>query len=141
MLQPILDQRKREKEAAVAEGRAPPRHDDTITWLEEESVRSGRKYDPVATQLGYAMGALHTSTELLKQTLLDIYSHPELIQPIREEVKKAVEEGGWSKEGVFKMQLLDSVVKESQRLKPGSLGEWLNSRLLLVQSSVANSGI
>lgn len=79
--------------------------------------------DAAGAQLGFAIGALHTTTELLRQSLLDICAHPELIQPIRDEVKKAVNESGWTTAGLFKMQLLDSIIKETQRLKPGSLGE------------------
>ncbi|KAJ5630921.1 uncharacterized protein N7484_011021 [Penicillium longicatenatum] len=69
----------------------------------------------------FAISAMHTTSELLKQALLDICMHPKLIPDIRYEASKAVEESGWSTAGVFKMRLLDSVVKETQRLKPGSL--------------------
>lgn len=65
---------------------------------------------------------MHTTSELLKQALLDIRMHPDLIPALRDEAQKAVEESGWTTAGVFKMQLLDSAVKETQRLKPGSLG-------------------
>ena len=53
---------------------------------------------------------------------MDICLHPELILAIRDEAQKAVEENGWTTAGLFKMQILDSAVKETLRLKPGSLG-------------------
>lgn len=70
------------------------------------------------------MAALHTTTELTKQAILDVCSHQELMGPVREEVQGGVGESGWSTAGVFKMQLLDSILKETQRLKPGSLGQY-----------------
>ncbi|KAK2803977.1 hypothetical protein FQN50_006783 [Emmonsiellopsis sp. PD_5] len=110
MLQPVFERRARSR----AEG-----FNDTIQWLEEMSA--GRPFDTAAAQIAFAISAMHTTTELLKQALLDICMHPELIPAIRKEVSKAVEESGWTTAGLFKMQLLDSVVKETQRLKPGSL--------------------
>ncbi|EGD90499.2 hypothetical protein H112_01960 [Trichophyton rubrum D6] len=93
--------------------------DDTFQWLTD--VAAGRPFDQAAAQLAFAVSALHTTTELLKQTLLDICMHPDLVQPIRDEVKKAVSQHGWTTAGLFNMQILDSVIKESQRLKPGLL--------------------
>lgn len=95
--------------------------DDTFQWLTD--VAAGRPFDQAAAQLAFAVSALHTTTELLKQTLLDICMHPDLVQPIRDEVKKAVSQHGWTTAGLFNMQILDSVIKESQRLKPGLLGK------------------
>ncbi|KAG5218141.1 putative O-methylsterigmatocystin oxidoreductase [Trichophyton interdigitale] len=93
--------------------------DDTFQWLMD--VAAGRPFDQAAAQLAFAVSALHTTTELLKQTLLDICMHPGLVQPIRDEVEEAVSQHGWTTAGLFKMQILDSVIKESQRLKPGLL--------------------
>lgn len=120
MLKPIIDSRARAKAADVAGGCKAKQFGDTIEWIEK--VAAGRPFDPAATQLAFAISALHTTTELLKQTILDICTHPELIQPIRDEIKNAIAESGWTTAGLFKMRLLDSVVKESQRLKPGTLG-------------------
>ncbi|KAF7532699.1 hypothetical protein G7054_g7722 [Neopestalotiopsis clavispora] len=119
LLQPVLDKRRRVTDEAKGTGQAPPAYDDTITWIEE--VAAGRLFDPAATQLAFAISAMHTTTELLKQTLVDICLHPELIQPLRDEAQSAVEQHGWTTAGFYQMQLMDSVIKESQRMKPGSL--------------------
>lgn len=66
-----------------------------------------------------------TTSELLKQALLGICMLPELILAIREEANQAIEENGWTTVGVFNLQLLDSVVKGTRRLKPGALGTWI----------------
>ncbi|KAI9932136.1 hypothetical protein MW887_009645 [Aspergillus wentii] len=118
MLQPTFDRRAHEK-ATSSESNKTKKFNDTIEWLEE--IAAGRPYDAAAAQIAFAISAMHTTSELLKQALLDICMHPELIPAIRDEAKKAVEESGWTTAGVFKMQLLDSAIKETQRLKPGSL--------------------
>lgn len=119
LLKPELEKRDRAKKEALAAGRAPPIYEDTIAWMEE--MAAGRPFDPAATQLAFAISAMHTTSELMKQVLVDICIHPELIQPLRDEANAAVAESGWTTAGVFKMQLLDSVIKETQRVKPGSL--------------------
>ena len=115
MMQDVLDKRTQEMEAALAEGRTPAKHEDTITWIEEAAA--GRPVDQAAVQLAFAISALHTSSEAFRQVLLDLCMHPELIQPLRDETKAAISENGWTIAGLFKMQLLDSVMKESQRMK------------------------
>jgi len=119
MLQPIIDKQRLARKSSSAGNQ--PKYHDTIGWMEETAA--GRPFDPEAAQLGFALSALHTTSNLMKQALYDICLHPELIQPLRDEVSKAVSENGWSTAGVFQMQLLDSVIKESQRLKPAGLGK------------------
>ncbi|KXG49543.1 Cytochrome P450 [Penicillium griseofulvum] len=118
ILQPIFDRRGYGKSRSISPDKVE-KCEDTIRWLEE--IAAGRPYDAAAAQIAFAISAMHTTSELLKQTLLDICMHPELIPVLRDEAQKAVEESGWTTAAVFKMQLLDSAVKETQRLKPGSL--------------------
>ncbi|KAJ5336042.1 Cytochrome P450 [Penicillium brevicompactum] len=117
ILQPIFDNRANEKDTCKTGQHA--KHEDTIQWMED--VAAGRPYDAVAAQIAFAISAMHTTSDLLKQALLDICMHPEIIPALREEATQAIRESGWSTAGVFKMQLLDSAIKETQRLKPGSL--------------------
>lgn len=119
LLQPVLKKRRQALDEAMCDGRPPPVFDDTIAYIEE--IAAGRPFDPAATQLAFAIAAMHTTTELLKQTLVDICLHPELITPLRDEAKAAIGQHGWTTAGMFQMQLMDSVIKESQRMKPGSL--------------------
>lgn len=119
LLQPILKKRRQAAAESKAAGRPTPAYDDTIAWMEE--IAAGRPFDPAATQLAFAISAMHTTTELLRQTLVDICLHPELIQPLRDEVEAAVGRNGWTTAGMFQMRLMDSVIKETQRMKPGSL--------------------
>ncbi|KAL7935003.1 cytochrome P450 [Trichoderma chlorosporum] len=119
LLQPILQKRRQAIDEAMSARQSLPIFNDTITYIEE--IAAGRPFDAAATQLAFAISAMHTTTELLKQTLVDICLHPELISPLRDEAKAAIGQHGWTTAGMFQMQLMDSVIKESQRLKPGSL--------------------
>jgi cytochrome P450 monooxygenase-1 len=48
---------------------------------------------------------------------------------LRQEIVGALDKGGWKKTSLHGMKLLDSVIKESLRLKPAALGEWKARRL------------
>ena len=115
LMRDVLDSRAQEKSVAIADGDAPVKHQDTITWMEEAA--GGRPADHAAVQLAFAISALHTTSEAFRQILLDICMHPELLPALRTEVKNAITEHGWTTAGLFNMQLLDSVMKESQRMK------------------------
>ncbi|KKY20492.1 putative cytochrome p450 [Diplodia seriata] len=92
-------------------------YNDAVAWFEQDRQR-GSDYDPVVAQLILAQAAIETTTDLLTQALLDLAAHPELAGPLREEVAAVVGKAGWKKSSVYEMKLVDSVLKESQRLKP-----------------------
>ncbi|KAH9975529.1 cytochrome P450 [Lactifluus volemus] len=52
----------------------------------------------------------------LTQVLYRLLSHPECIQPLREEVEAVVAEEGWTKAAMDKMFKIDSFIRETQRL-------------------------
>ncbi|KAJ6442429.1 cytochrome P450 monooxygenase [Purpureocillium lavendulum] len=116
VIQPVINQRRREAKEAQARGEKPQSYNDAIDWFERETA-SGQ-YDAAIVQLVLSLAAIHTTTDLLCQTLGDIVQHPEIIQPLREEAVSILSKEGWHKSSLFKMTLLDSVLKESQRLKP-----------------------
>jgi hypothetical protein len=93
---------------------------NAVVWTHE--VAKGEPYDPVIIQLGVCVTAIHTTTDLLSQTLLDLVAHPEIIEPLRREIEEVFREHGWGKSAVQNLKLLDSVIKETQRLKPASGG-------------------
>lgn len=56
--------------------------------------------------------------------LYDMSSHPRYIDELREEIVKVLrEDGGWKKTSLSKMKLLDSCMKESQRVNVLASGE------------------
>lgn len=111
---PELERRKMER---------AEHHEDTMKWLEE--VSKSRKYDPVATQLGLSVGAIHTTGDLLTQVLFDLAQHSDLLDPLRAELVAVLgSKRGWDQKAFADLKLLDSVIKESQRLKPLGPGMW-----------------
>lgn len=96
------------------------KYDDAIEWFAE--MAKGEKYSPAVCQLIMGSVAVHTTADLVTQTMYDILQHPELIEPLREEVIRVIGEGGWKKTSLHNLKLMDSVIKESQRLKPVQIG-------------------
>ena len=48
--------------------------------------------------------------------LYDLATHPECVQPMRDEVEAALQEDGWTQATIGKLSKVDSFVKESLRL-------------------------
>ncbi|KAF4924062.1 Cytochrome P450 monooxygenase TRI1 [Colletotrichum viniferum] len=116
IIKPVIEKRRALKAAAIADGRTPPEFNDAIDWFEAAS--KGKHYDPAISQLFFSTVAIHTTTDLLGQVLVDVARNPEIIEPLRNEIVDVLSAGGWKKTSLYSMKLLDSVVKESQRMKP-----------------------
>ncbi|OHF04060.1 ent-kaurene oxidase [Colletotrichum orchidophilum] len=119
IIEPILQQRRDMRRQAEAQNEPTPRFNDGLDWFEEES--KGHKYDAAGAQLGLSVVAIHTTTDLLVETMLRIAQHPELFQALRKEIVEVLSVDGWKKTALFNMKLADSVLKETQRLKPVTL--------------------
>ena len=89
----------------------------------EASADQGEAYDPVISQLGFSFAAIHTTSDLLGKLMMDLYRNPELIEPLRQEIIQVISEDGWEKTSLYKLKLMDSVLKETQRLQPVSTGK------------------
>ena len=92
-------------------------YNDAIEWT---SAAAGDKkdIDQAALQLGLAIAALFTTSEALRQTIVELCKNTDIIPAMREEIQQAISEFGWNMSALFKMKLLDSVPKESQRTLP-----------------------
>ncbi|KAE8423996.1 cytochrome P450 [Aspergillus pseudocaelatus] len=119
IIRPVLDARRRAKQAAISAGKTPERYNDAMEWLEE--CAKGRSYEPAFGQIIFSVAAIHTTSDMLTQVLYDLCGRDELIRALREEVITVVQEEGWKKPTLYKLKLMDSVLKESQRLKPISI--------------------
>lgn len=114
----VIEARRAAKAAARAEGQPDPEYNDAIAWFEQEEKGRDSRYDPVVAQLILSQAAIETTTDLLTQTILDIAQHQEIVEPLRQEITQVIREGGWKKSSLYDMKLVDSVLRESQRLKP-----------------------
>ncbi|KAK3684117.1 putative cytochrome P450 monooxygenase [Podospora appendiculata] len=92
---------------------------DALEWFEQAA--KGEEYDPAIAQLVISLAAIHTTTDLVCQTLTELVRHPSIIPALRAEITTALRDGGWKKTSLYNMKLLDSVIKETQRVKPISL--------------------
>lgn len=113
MMREVLEKRRQEVEKAELEGADPPRYNDALTWVQ---ASSGGRAEPGDVQLSLAMAALFTTSEAFRQVLIDVARYPGLVDELRNEVSKQISEHGISIAATSNMVLLDSVMKESQRL-------------------------
>lgn len=113
-----VERRKIRAQITLASGGKPPKVSDAIGWMVE--MAGGKQVDYVAAQLSLTVAAIHATTEALTIALLDLVTYPEIIPQLRREVIEVISDGGWSKQALYKMKLMDSFLKESQRLHPVS---------------------
>ncbi|KAK2728893.1 Dihydromonacolin L monooxygenase LovA 3 [Colletotrichum kahawae] len=121
ILKPHLERRSAKKAAALARGDTQVIFDDSIEWFDKEYTH---KYDPATEQITLSLVAIHTTSDLLQQTMIDLARNPELIKPLREEAVRVLGAEGLKKTALYNLKLMDSVIKESQRMKPVMLSTW-----------------
>ncbi|KAF2157929.1 cytochrome P450 [Myriangium duriaei CBS 260.36] len=113
LIQPEVDKRVERVRKAQEAGVKAPKVADTIGWMHE--VARGRSMNYVHCQLSISLAAIHTTSETLTRAILDMCAHPEIVQPLREEVIQVLGKDGWAKTSLYKLKLMDSFLKESQR--------------------------
>ncbi|QPC76567.1 hypothetical protein HYE68_007319 [Fusarium pseudograminearum] len=121
IIENTMDRRRVEAKKLAAAGQDAPVYDDALQWFENGALAKGISCDHTALQLSISVGAIHTTTDLLSQVLMRISQNLEILDPLRQEIGSVLREDGWSKTSLVKMKLLDSVVKESQRMKPSDV--------------------
>ena len=97
---------------------------DAMTWIDGVARDQKHPYDATLTQLRLAYAAVHTTGDMMTKVVSALCENPKLIQPLREEIISIVSEHGWREASLHKMTLLDSVLKESQRIEPLGLCEY-----------------
>ncbi|KAM4055323.1 cytochrome p450 [Hirsutella rhossiliensis] len=121
LIQPIIE--KRVKEAREAEKGLREMPQDAITWAYQTA--KGKDYHAAHVQLAFSMASVHTTSDLFSNVLLQLCRHPEWKERLLREAQRALE-GGWEKTSLYKMKLADSLIRETQRIKP--LGVLLTHR-------------
>ncbi|OLN91605.1 Fumitremorgin C monooxygenase 3 [Colletotrichum chlorophyti] len=121
-IEPIQQQRRRrEQEAGICNdsGRRGGVSDNALAWVEK---LARKREDTTAQnaafqQLGLSILANASSTDLVSQNILDLCRNPEIVEPLRQEVLREAGDG-WKSSTLYNLRLLDSVLKETLRLKP-----------------------
>lgn len=142
MINPELKKRQAAVDAAKAEGRKPPKVADTLGWMYD--IMKGRMdVDYVGGQLSLTMAAIHTTTESTCAALIDICQHPEAADEMRKEVIDVLSKDGWAKTSLYKLRLMDSFLKEGQRVRPmggASMNRFVTNDIELSDGTVLPKG-
>jgi cytochrome P450 len=101
----------------------PPRIRDALDWFKETAEANNfTNFNISRAQVGLSLAAIHTTSNLLTNIMYDLAAYPEYIQPLRDEIcAVAAEDGVLKKTSLLKLKLMDSVMKESQRMHPVAL--------------------
>ncbi|KAJ1323892.1 cytochrome P450 monooxygenase 1 [Microdochium nivale] len=110
----VVKDRQEVARKAEAAGLVPPEHNDGLAW--SAAAPGGGSMHPADIQLALAMAALFTTSELFRQVLIDVARRPELAGPLRKEAVEQISTHGVSVAATTSMVLMDSVLKESQRI-------------------------
>ncbi|KAH7065482.1 cytochrome P450 [Macrophomina phaseolina] len=128
---------------------------DALRWFEEAAEAAGHtSLDIVNGQLGLTMAAVHTTSNALSNALMDLAVRPKLVDELRKEIvevlgtpqppsecdgndgaKKPV--ASWQKTSLYRLRLLDSFLKESQRFNPGNV---MSLRRLAIRPTTLSDG-
>jgi hypothetical protein len=123
ILQPIVDRRRGLRAAAIATVKAAPDFRDALDWVEREAAAKGVQCNPAIFQLLLTTVSINTTTDLPQQCIVCISQNPSIIGALREEIRNVLRTQDFFRASLSDIKLLDSVIKESQRLKPTSIGE------------------
>ncbi|KAE9395448.1 cytochrome P450 [Gymnopus androsaceus JB14] len=112
-LAPIIEDRLAKEEEYKTKD-WPGKPNDLISWLLDEAKNEQRTVPELVSRvLSIEVAAIHTTN--FCNALYELAAHPEVIEPLREEIETVVKESGWTKEGISKMRKLDSFLKETLR--------------------------
>ncbi|GME22686.1 Cytochrome p450 [Neofusicoccum parvum] len=115
IIEPEVAQRKRARREALMAGKKPHKAADAIEWMDEQA--KDEPYDITLGQMTLAFAAIHTTSGMISALLWELTANPEYIDELRKEIVEVLkEDGGWKKTSLYKMKLLDSCMKEAQRL-------------------------
>ncbi|KZL80659.1 cytochrome p450 protein, partial [Colletotrichum incanum] len=107
-------QKRIETMKARSHGEKVPKTIDALSWILE--VGEGKKFDPAHVQLALSVVSINTAGEVMAQAVMDLCEHPELVLALREEIIQVVKANGWQKSTFYQLRLMDSFLKESQRV-------------------------
>ena len=128
LLFPLLEAREKEKHGGRrGKMKKTPEYKDTIHWMQERSAQipTFGFTEQAHLQLIIGLAAIHTTGMATTHMLYDLAARQEYVEPLRQEVEKVLgQEGGkLTKQGLGKLRLMDSFMKESQRLSPIALSK------------------
>lgn len=112
ILVPIVQERRELKPSTR------PTFDDALEWVETEAGTTD--YNIEDTHMALMSGAVHTSSDLCTQVLILLAQREDTVNKLRSEIETVLSAEGLTQNAFRNMQLVDSVLKETLRLKPAS---------------------
>jgi len=93
------------------------RPNDMLMFLMRKTQEVGMSLEGLARRLlVFNFSGIHATSMTITQALYRFLVHPELIEPLRQEVETVVRKEGWTKAGIDKMHKIDSFLHETQRV-------------------------
>ena len=113
---------------------------DLLSWM----VKDGRTVEERDPQIlaklaaSVAAGGVYSTANLVVGVIADLVAHPDVLEEVREEIleKNQVIDGDWDQAAYNSLDKLDSAMKETSRLAPGSL--LVYSRVLQADHTLSN---
>ena len=122
IVNPVLEKMCLGKAVRMKQSLEPEEYLDAMEWMDQSAA--GRPYDPSFSQIMMANEAKFSSSDSLTTVLVCLYEQPELVEGMRKEVIALMAENKWNKSTIYKLRLMDSMLKESQRMKPAAVGRF-----------------
>ncbi|KAG1757776.1 cytochrome P450 [Suillus lakei] len=120
LLEPIVQERLQNIDQSRDEWNGPP--NDMISWLIDVSDEEHRNLRSICLRiLVLNFAALHTSAQSFTHALLNLATYPQYCTPLREEASAVINQDGWTKAAMSRLNKMDSFLKESQRLSSTTL--------------------
>ncbi|KAK4169839.1 Ent-kaurene oxidase [Cladorrhinum sp. PSN259] len=98
---------------------------DVISWMVEAGKNELERDSEVLTTLvgSIAAGSTYSITNFCCRTIMDMVAHPDVLDAVRAEIraKHAEINGKWDMAALASLEKLESAMKESARLTPGTL--------------------
>ncbi|KAI0828878.1 cytochrome P450 [Trametes gibbosa] len=114
LLKPTIDVRRKMMEKYGDDWLDKP--NDIMQWIMDVARTRNFTDEAIASRvLLVCFAAIHTSSNSVTHALYHLAEHPEILQPLREEMEPILKEEGWTKSAMGKMWKLDSFLRESQR--------------------------
>ncbi|KAL9085822.1 MAG: hypothetical protein Q9159_004487 [Coniocarpon cinnabarinum] len=115
ILEPAIERRR-----ALKQKDASLQFDDAIEWFER--IGYGKGWTPMHPQLQLVLASAQTAGDFFMQVVNNLCLYPDVIEPLRKEAAEVVlkNNGSLTTTALKELHLMDSVLKETLRLKPTS---------------------
>ncbi|OSX64670.1 hypothetical protein POSPLADRAFT_1044158 [Postia placenta MAD-698-R-SB12] len=97
--------------------------DDFLMWVMQDASPGYLQSNEVLVTyvLFINFASIHTTSMQFTHAMYDLASHPECVEPLRDEARATLRDHGWTKTAMEQMRKLDSFMRESARMGPTNL--------------------